>query len=96
MGKVSNCCSARPASYLGVSTEDLQLCPRCLEHCSYEDDPKEKIEQLLKEITEKNNELLIMAATLNEQNKAAYSKRIAAIINETILIMKKTPQANGA
>lgn len=56
----------------------------------------EKIKELLNKIIDNNSELLALADGLNEENKKQYSKKIAAIINETILIMKKAPQANGA
>lgn len=96
MRKVSNCCSARPVSYGDIDSEDLGICSRCMEPCEYEDDPKDKIKEMLNKIIDNNSELLALADGLNEENKATYSKKIAAIINETILIMKKTPQANGA
>lgn len=94
--RISNCCGAPAMSNGDCDFEDFGLCSDCKEHCSYEDQNSlEKIDQLLNQIRDNNNELLALAATLNEENKATYSKKIAAIINETLSIIK-TPQANGA
>ena len=52
MGRVSNCCSARPRGYLGPhgtpdsDSEDHGICPECGEHCEYiEEEEKEGQEE---------------------------------------------------
>lgn len=103
--RISNCCGAPAMSNGDCDFEDFGICSDCKEHCEYieeeefnqlpENEFMQQIDVLLNKIRDNNNELLALAATLNEENKATYSKKIAAIINETLSIIK-TPQANGA